>query len=205
MRITRTGQTTSGWRPWLGKNASWAVPAALTLLVAMGGGAWKVWTWWSDRSVQAAEQVRACQKQHGLSKPHDFQQHNYSSKHYRRTGIFAKRLFLACEWPPPDYAEPDGYSEIMVLVEDGPFFDEASGANTLDRIQPTCEEVEVSYSIGAQGEYEHLKPYKVQVGDVVEAYNGKTWNGPAPFDYPGRDEVVVLRNSKIGLDSVRCV
>jgi hypothetical protein len=104
----------------------------------------------------------------------------------------------------PEYAQGDGYSEVRLETGPGPYPDEASGGNSVDRIRGTCNQIEVRYLYGKMGEYMRLEPFTVSAGAVVD-YMGREWTREAPYPYPEADEVVVVRNSSAVLDSVRCV
>lgn len=180
-------------RGWWSENKAWAVPVAASLFVALIGGAWQVFVWWSGGRVTAAEQIRACERQHGMS----------SAREERQQG--RKRIFAACEWPPPDYATHDGYSEVRVTFGDGPGDSEASGATDLDRLRPTCRRVKVAYSFGTQGDYDRYEPFVVDLGEVVQGRGGEPWRGEAPYPYPERDEIVIVNDGDLSLDTARCL
>src|ERR687891_2438347 len=94
--------------------------------------------------------------------------------------------------------------KIRLETGPGPYLIEASGGNSVDRIRATCIQIEVRYLYGKMGEYERLEPFTVSAGAVVD-YRGREWTREAPYPYPEADEVVVVRNSSAGLESVRCV
>ena len=82
---------------------------------------------------------------------------------------------------------------------------EAGGANTADYITVPCDRVTLSYTYGAMGHFEHLRPFTVDKGDVTWAGTpGQAWTGDAPYPYPSPNQVVFIRNSKYVLDDVRC-
>ena len=116
--------------------------------------------------------------------------------------------FLACEWPPPAYANPDGFSEINVAQVTGPGDYEATDATLTDRISlpPDCVNAEVAYTFGAQGDLEHLAPFILRPGDIRGAlgeFEADEWENKLDF-YPDRNEAVVLHNANVALDYVRC-
>lgn len=191
-------------KQWLTENKKWWF--ALLVPLFLGGGILTPWiAKWADRDETAAERVESCMTQHGLKRATDFRQEKFSRAHYESTGEYSRRVFASCDWPPGAGAERDGYSEVSVIAANGPGRDEASSANTLDRIRATCKKVEVAYTTGAQGVTERLPPFQVELGSVLSAYDGRPWKGDSPFPYPERDEIVLLRDSKISLDTVRCV
>jgi hypothetical protein len=115
-------------------------------------------------------------------------------------------VFQRCEWPPKQWSDPDGYSQISVQVTPGPGQSEASDANTADIIKSPCSLLEVLYSIATQGHQASFpegkftsKPFR-----AVYYFKGKVYGGELNFYYD-HDELVVLRNSKVRLDRVRCV
>jgi hypothetical protein len=115
--------------------------------------------------------------------------------------------FKVCQWPPPTYAQADGYSDVTVTGDRGPGTYEATDANYADRIVASCKDLQLAYSYQNMGVDEHQPPFAVSSGAVVTVL-GKPWvtNSPAPLPfYPNRGDVVVLRNSKYRLDFALCV
>ena len=99
----------------------------------------------------------------------------------------------------------------MTTVE-GPGEFEATASNYADRVESRCKVLELDYSFGSMGEFEHLPPIRGRPGQTLRV-DGRTWSpgelpeGEArslPF-YPARDELVVLHNAKYVLEDVRCV
>ena len=147
-------------------------------------------------------------RQHKLSTARDQIAQNYDPPVEDAAGstIYSKTTFASCAWPRPTYADPDGYSEVVAVLTDGPGDSEASDASSLDRLKTSgCATVEVLYTYGSQGFSERQPPYILKLGDVISAYTGEPWTGESPCPYPARDEIVVVHNSKIGLDSAHCV
>ena len=116
--------------------------------------------------------------------------------------------FQRCEWPPPPFADPDGYSDVIYRSTTGPGEGGYTGADSADRLKAaSCERLKLAYSFGSQGHYAHEAPFDARVGTVVWAHDGTEYAdefGPIPF-YPGRDELVVLRNGRREIDSAECV
>ena len=164
----------------------------VALIGALAGIGTLVFSLIREPPIDRSEQIRACLQAHGLSNAQDEFEED------------SARVFASCEWPPPEYAQGDGYSEIRLETGPGPYLIEASGGNSVDRIRATCIQIEVRYLYGKMGEYERLEPFTVSAGAVVD-YRGREWTREAPYPYPEADEVVVVRNSSAGLDSVRCV
>jgi hypothetical protein len=173
--------------------ADMAVRSALALVLAIGavlggsGGAG------ASGSPIAAKEVRACMNQHQLALAHAV---------IRRSST---TTFAFCDWPPPPYADPTGYTAIRVATVDGPGADSASGDNLAYRITSTCRLYRLAYSFGKQGAYSHLKPFLARPGLITRIDQpAKIWRGALPF-YPSRGEVVVLTTYDYGLDSAACV
>lgn len=144
---------------------------------------------------ERADRVQAAMRRHGMSRA--------SEKATSSRGIL---LFKTCEWPPPTYADPDGYHEVRVQTVRGPGGYEATGTNYADRITMNSPFVEVAYSFSGMGQFAMLTPFAVARGAVVDA-DGRPYDGSdADLGFlRGRDEIVVLHNHKRGLDSVRAL
>jgi hypothetical protein len=110
-----------------------------------------------------------------------------------------------CDWPPPAWAHPDGYSEIRVVATLGPLPGSSTDADYADIIKSSCTLLEVNYSTIAQGYQTGHRPTTYKPHTVVY-WHGKKWpdGEPLPFIYE-RDELVVLRNERTRLDNVQCV
>ena len=176
-------------RAFLRKHAATFIVALIGALAGIGTLAFNLLR---EPPIDRSEQIRACLQAHGLSNAQDEFEED------------SARVFGSCEWPPPEYAQGDGYSEIRVVSGTGPGLSEASSANFVDRIRATCNQIEVRYFYGKMGTYERFEPFTVSAGAVV-LYTGREWTGDAPYPYPEADEVVVVRNASAGLDSARCV
>jgi hypothetical protein len=176
-------------RAFLRKHAAAFVVALIGALAGIGT---LVYNLIREPSIDRAEQIRACLQAHGLSNAQDEFEED------------SARVFAFCEWPPPEYAQGDGYSEIRLETGPGPYATEASSGNRVDRMRATCNQIEVRYGFGKMGEFERLEPFTVSAGAVVD-YMGREWTREAPYPYPEADEVVVVRNSSYLLESVRCV
>ncbi len=159
-----------------------------------------------DPRIERAEMVEKCKKAHGMSRATERTMHRAPIPDGGGATYLALDRFKFCQWPPPAYSDPDGYSEISYSSGKGPGDYEASGVTTADRLHTTCKKLKLFYSFGAQGHSEHLAPFTVRVETVVElgggAYNGR--EGPLDF-YPDRNEVVVLLNDRYSLDKAECV
>jgi hypothetical protein len=163
--------------------------------------------------ARGGAEVRACMAQHQMSRAV-----TTSTTHVEARGTFPGEtpeaaepdtviILKRCDWPPKPWSEGDGYSEIRVQPTIGPGESEAAGANTADVIKSSCNLLELSYSIAAQGYQESLPTFTSKPNRKV-FYDGKEYRVPPekPLNfYHERDELVVLRISKIRLDGVRCV
>ncbi len=149
----------------------------------------------------AAEQVRACMQQHGLSEAHAVLKNRSTSD--QSSGEIT--IFAECNWPPPSYSAPDGYSEIKVIATGGPGLSEAEGDTEVDRFLPTCDQIKLSYSFANQN-FVQLPAFVAKGGSIVTP-EGQPWPGAALslnilFE---RGEVDVVRNLSYILDEVECV
>ena len=116
-------------------------------------------------------------------------------------------VFQRCDWPPKPWSDSDGYSQISVQYTLGPSVSEVTDANTADIIKSSCNLLDVEYSVAAQGYQERLPAFRSKPYRAVY-YSGEEYRAPPgePLNfYYEPDELVVLRNSKVGLDRVRCV
>ena len=163
-------------------------------------------------SAKGGAEVRACAAQHQMSRAretiHTVEQARSAPPYTTSEGEVVKddvTIFKRCDWPPPDWADPDGYSEIRATSTFGPQQGSSTDADYADIIKSSCSLLEVSYSTVAQGYQDAHRPAVHKPNTVVYWY-GKRWpSGKGlPFIYE-RDELVVLRNERTRLDSVRCV
>lgn len=183
----------------------YAVVGSALALAGTGTGVWAtVFRGEGDgQTLDAASQVRACMSEHGLAK----------AQTVKESGTV--KIFASCKSPAPDYASEDGYTEIRVREVDRSKFpdsgdtSEASGVGFADRIEiGECDELKAVYAFGSQGDFSYQE-LLLDRHDVVTVY-GEPWENQPERGvflgfYPGDDEVVVLHNSKNGLDSVRCI
>jgi hypothetical protein len=150
------------------------------------------------QQLTAAEQVRACEQSHHLSRAHQVTHPKPSS-----TDVFEVTRFESCTWPPGKGSDPDGYAMANVDTRRGPGQNESTDATTADVLSGTCQLFLVSSEFGSQGDYRINKPIEVEAGDVA-MLDGQ----PAPSDlgfYPSPDEAVILRNSNNVVTNVSCI
>lgn len=112
-------------------------------------------------------------------------------------------IIKRCDWPPITGADSDGYSEITVRATKGPGEGTISGTNVADIIKSNCAVLRLTYKFVAQG-YQEPTPPIISQPDRVIYSDGRRWRGEFPFIYQ-HDELVVLRNTRLRLDDVRCV
>jgi hypothetical protein len=160
-------------------------------------------------NVVAADQVRECMRQHDLQQAQVRKERDaYSAAGTITT--YRTMKFAQCEWPPPNYAGDDGYSEISVTTVEGPGASEAEGETGADRITAPCQKLKLSYSHGKMNYYKHLPPVEVSADSIYTIWNNEIepWEGkqyPLGF-YPERGEFVVLYPITIySLDEAVCV
>jgi hypothetical protein len=163
-----------------------------------------------NRPVVASEQVRACEERHQLQRAKGDIRELSLTRAEQRSGVYAKTSISSCEWPPPVYANQDGFSQIVLVSQQGPGQYEATSATALDRYTGDCRSLSVAYSTGTQGDFSHGRPFVISRGAIVDAWEGEPWPLPgSPLGagdiqpYPGRDEFIVVRNSKIAPDVAR--
>jgi len=155
-----------------------------------------------------ALRIAECEETHGLS----------SASESSSDSITGQMMFESCSWPPPDYADPDGYAAINAQRVDGP---EANKdipmvqltAPFADLIESPCEVVRLQYGFGAQGEYGYLPSIVVPAGrtvdiwgnyDVVD-YQGNDLVSAINFDLaPNMDDVIILVPNGFVLLSAEC-
>jgi hypothetical protein len=142
-------------------------------------------------------------KIHQMSLAHEKKRTDFTQSHYDETGEYGRISFASCDWPKRNYSSPEGYSEISVILAVGPGEDEASMADSIDRIVATCPVIELGYTYGSMGNTERLPPFRTERGSVID-YRGNPWTGDSPYPYPERTEIVVVRNGKVLLDTAAC-
>ena len=116
--------------------------------------------------------------------------------------------FLSCSWPPPKWADPDGFVVITSTAHDGPGATEASDANRADDISGPCKQYHISYGFAAQGAESAIPPFTASAGLVtgVDTAPAPWPGGVSALDfYPKLGDVVVLHNDNDGVVSVSCV
>lgn len=162
----------------------------------------------ANPAVTAANKVSACMKAHGLEQARSTEWR----KAPKQIGDISNRtrVFQACDWPPPDGADPDGYTEIRVRFARGlrsttewpigPFAFRITSNN--------CATFAVALSTsGGAFERGHPPPVIVHPNEIKTA-DGKPWhNGPGGsrlLFLQERDEADVLYNDHYSLDDITC-
>jgi hypothetical protein len=150
----------------------------------------------------AADQVRICMQQHGLSESRAVLNSTVNVDQISENGT----IYAECTWPLQSYSGADGYSEIRLITQDGPGLSEVEGLTQVDRFFAPCHQVKISYSFGNQGNYQHLAPFVVKEDTIVTA-EGNPWQGEMQsLDfYPERGEIDIVRNLSYTLDQVECI
>lgn len=152
--------------------------------------------WFLERSsdISTAKMIDSCEVAHHLERQ--------SSHATTANGM----TFDFCAWPPPSWADRDGYSEIVVLTVSGPGLGEASDADETDYITIPCHVVQLTYDFGSQGDYAYRPPITAKAGAVLDEDGTSTTKYRSQLPgYPSRDQVVYLHNMKEGLYSANCV
>ena len=115
----------AGFVPWLFPNASrrtkWiAVVACIALMAVAFGFGVREWNKanTSAAEVRSATQVRECMTQHQVGEAETVTTLPPRTNEDGSTEYVT--LYKKCVWPPPSWANPDGYSEIRVTDTDGP-------------------------------------------------------------------------------------
>jgi hypothetical protein len=119
----------------------------------------------------------------------------------------SNQRFLSCSWPPPKWADPDGFVIITSTRHDGPGNGEASDSNVADDISGPCRQFRLSYVFEAQGAQDAIPPFTAKAGLVTNVDQApKPWPGGvgALGFYPKLGDVVVLRNNNDGLIAAAC-
>lgn len=146
----------------------------------------------------AAGQVRACMVQHGLSMAHEV---TWDGERLSKLSF--------CDWPPPPWAQADGFHVITIAYAEGTEDYEASGRTTAWRIRSPCRRLRVTVAYGSQGHSEVFPPFDAAPGQLVSARGKGFGDEEASLKrklsfYPGSDELVVLSNGKHGPEMVTC-
>lgn len=162
-----------------------------------------------DRDSTHADRIASCLQTHGMEDSFEIEKEEYDSEHQRDTGEISRTVFSECRWPPKETQQADGYSRIEVLTQVGPAVGEITFANVTDRIDATCEIVEVVYQMATMGDYSELPPVQFPRGIVAYALDGEVeefiepWPGSAET-YPQPHEIISLHNGKRLLNTARC-
>ena len=147
-----------------------------------------------DPQIRAA-QVRACEERHQMSQA----QQRFTTSDYSFS-------FRFCQWPPPPYADGDGFYEIVVATVEGPGAYEALGTTLVDRIHGPCGVFRLAYDFGKMGGSEHLSPFQARPEELLFGGDGNPYQGSKSelSFYPGRDEVDLLHNGSYQLFTASC-
>ncbi len=121
--------------------------------------------------------------------------------------------FATCNWPPAKGADADGYRAITVTSVANPEGGgEATGDSSIDRIESSCKQFELTYAFGSQGAFQNLPPFQPLPGEVWK-YNpagdpSHAFGRINPFNravYPLPNEVQVERSNKVTIVKASCL
>jgi hypothetical protein len=148
----------------------------------------------SSATLATAQMVAACETAHHLQRQKDVMVTDSGT------------TIGSCDWPPPAWADRDGYSEILIHTTENPAGNEAAGNDQADYITIPCQTVQLRYDFGSQGTFEHRAPITAHAGDVLGEDPAASRDSRANLPgYPSRDEVVYLHNMKLLLASASCI
>ena len=157
--------------------------------------------------IDADQKISRCMQQHDLPEQHSVFRGPSSEGPAGPVQFVGESVkFAQCEWPPPAYAEADGYYEIEITAVEGPGRSEAEGETVVDRISAPCQRLRLSYSF-AHMDVRERRTFEVTADSIV-TWEGEPWRGNVPGDlkfYSERDEFVVVRSLRSTADSVTCV
>ena len=144
----------------------------------------------------AAQKVRSCMTLHHMTAASEI---SFSSS--------TITVFARCSWPPPAWANQDGYSQINATMRPGPYYYEASDANFADYISgPNCHLFKLQYNFSFQGVSSTPPAFEAVAGMVTsEDHPGQPWTGKSQYPYPTKDEVVYLHNLNQMIRSAQCL
>jgi hypothetical protein len=177
------------WRGWLTEHnlkVAEVLISALSLFLS-GGLVVLLAEFFLTRETNDAAQVRACEEKAQLTTDREQRWIYDPSAPPSPSPIPIGQEYLECEWPPPDYADADGYSFVRLLSGEGPGESEASDATVVDRVTASCDRMELTYSFGTQGFDEDFEPFEVALGDVVHARGGGGMGRRASAPIPTAD------------------
>jgi hypothetical protein len=193
-----------GWRVAV-PVAAFVVAAVAAVAIATRGG----------DHVDSAAKVAACERAHGMKRPHGTRPARAGESNVERTqgdDVFEQLTYEDCSWPPQEGADPDGYGTIVVTKSGGPGESEASFADVADRIEASCPRLRLAYSYGSMGALARLSPFVARGGELWaysgattgDAFERRSTGGTDLGFYPAEGEIDVLRNFRTRLDSVGC-
>jgi hypothetical protein len=122
---------------------------------------------------------------------------------YGRTGL-GYIIFKRCDWPPPVWADPDGYSQVVVTTVFDEAVEEPPFIAVVDYVRSKCGKLRVSYGVEAAGDSRPIKPPIESEPHTVIDFDGKEWT-KRPESPPEHDELAVLRPPRTRLAKVECL
>jgi hypothetical protein len=152
----------------------------------------------------ASDQTIACMQQHGMNQAKE----TIVVDDWETQKVF-RRLFKRCDWPPPPYADPDGFHVIVVDTVPGPeYFSDLSNAEMTaplaERIHSKCQVLKIGYLFTNAGTGGPLQPFEIIAGGIHGGAGDEWSNSDLGFSLE-RDETVLLHRFAESLDLVECV
>jgi uncharacterized membrane protein YhiD involved in acid resistance len=143
-----------------------------------------------------ANRVEQCETQHQLTR-----------QTQKRTPADAITDFASCAWPPPAYADADGFTDITLRSVPGPEQSDPFQVPVVDRITGPCRTFNLAYDSQTQGNPQHLPSFSTRP-DLVTSLDspGAPWPpGVTALGLaPDRNEVDVVHDDNSVLASAAC-
>jgi|SRR5579872_3456680 len=175
----------------------------------------------SDSATQAlnAKQIQACEKAHNMKSQNATVRGDQSYltslldsgenldnaiQDYNNSNAPNLNIYEFCNWPPRNYSDSDGFSQIQEYSRTGPGLGEASDATQADVFDPQCNEFSVTYQITTQGNVINLPDTIIKANEITSEDGGNLSQAQLNF-YPGIGESIFLRNDKAELQNIFCL
>ena len=145
-----------------------------------------------------------CVAAHGLDSAHEVTEVDVNAS----SGDYGAWTVRECSLPPPEGADPDGYSTISITAGPGPGLTEAEGMTVAFRFESRCERLEAAFTFESQGTREVEDPIRIDQQDVLRVEGGQPVFLEDPelrYQFkPRRYESIILGNTRYGFDDVSC-